>query len=174
MIIVKKLTTRKEMTDFVKFPFRLYKNSKTWIPPIIKEELNLFDPKKNPAFENAQADFYLAYNQQNEIIGRIAVIVNNYEINIQGIKKIRFGWLDMIDDVQVTKALLQKVEEKACEYNLNYMEGPMGFSNMDKVGVQTSGFEYMGNMATWTNYARDYAEALVGCQAISAFFRGCR
>ncbi|GIZ15909.1 GNAT family N-acetyltransferase [Capnocytophaga catalasegens] len=162
MIIVKKLTTRKEMIDFVKFPFKLYKNSKTWIPPIIEEELNYLDSKKNPVFENAQADFYLAYNEQKEIVGRIAVIINHYEVEVQGVKKVRFGWFDIIDDLQVTKALLQKVEEKARKHNLDYMEGPMGFSNMDKVGVQTSGFEHMGNMVTWTNfpYYKEHFETL--------------
>lgn len=162
MITIKKLTTQKELIEFVKFPFSLYKDSKTWIPPIIKEEVKTFDPKYNPAFENAQADFYLAYNSENKPVGRIAVIVNQYEIAHQGIKKVRFGWFDVIDDVQVTKALLSKAEEKAKELSLSYIEGPMGFSNLDKVGVQTSGYEYIGGMMTWTNfpYYKTHFEAL--------------
>lgn len=162
MIVVKKITTQKEFVDFVKFPFTLYKESKTWVPPIIKDEINWFDPTKNPAFENASADFYLAYNTNNQIVGRIAVIVNHYEVNVQGIKKVRFGWLDMIDDLQVTKALLQKAEEKARELSLSYIEGPMGFSNLDKVGIQTSGYQHIGCMVTWTNhpYYQTHLEAL--------------
>lgn len=162
MITVKKLTTRKELTDFVKFPFSLYKDSKTWVPPIIKDEVNTFLPEYNPAFENAEADFYLAYNTDNKPVGRIAIIVNNYEVNVQGIKKVRFGWFDVIDDLEVTKALLQKAYEKARELSLSYIEGPMGFSNLDKVGVQTSGYEHLGGMATWTNfpYYKTHFEAL--------------
>ena len=138
------------MKEFVKFPFSLYKNSKTWVPPIIKDELATLDVKKNPAFENAEAEFFLAY-KNNTIVGRIAVIINKYEVE-QGVKKVRFGWLDMIDDIQVTQALLEKVEEKAKQRGLEYIEGPMGFSNMDKVGVQTAGYEEVGSMMTWTNY----------------------
>lgn len=138
------------MKDFVKFPFSLYKNSKTWVSPIIKDELATFDASKNPAFENAEAEFFLAY-KNNIVVGRIAVIINKYELE-KGIKKVRFGWLDMIDDVEVTRALLQKAEEKAKELHLEYIEGPMGFSNMDKVGVQTEGYEEVGSMVTWTNF----------------------
>ena len=119
MISVKKISTPKEMKEFVKFPFSLYKNSKTWVPPIIKDELATLDVKKNPAFENAEAEFFLAY-KNNTIVGRIAVIINKYEIE-QGVKKVRFGWLDMIDDIQVTQALLEKVEEKAKQRGLEYI-----------------------------------------------------
>ncbi|EGD34057.1 N-acetyltransferase [Capnocytophaga sp. oral taxon 338] len=151
MITVKKINSKKGMLDFVKFPFSLYKNSKTWVPPLISEELTTFDPEKNPAFENCEATFYLAYNDEHIVVGRIAVIINHYEIN-RGVRKVRFGWLDMIDNIEVTDALLKKALDKAYELGLDYVEGPMGFSNMDKVGIQTFGFEHIGSMITWTNY----------------------
>ena len=151
MITVKKINSKKGMLDFVKFPFSLYKNSKTWVPPLISEELATFDPEKNPAFENCEATFYLAYNDEHIVVGRIAVIINHYEIN-RGVRKVRFGWLDMIDNIEVTDALLKKALDKAYELGLDYVEGPMGFSNMDKVGIQTFGFEHIGSMITWTNY----------------------
>ncbi|MEB3004795.1 GTP cyclohydrolase [Capnocytophaga sp. G2] len=151
MITIKKINSKKGMLDFVKFPFSLYKNSKTWVPPLISEELTTFDPEKNPAFENCEATFYLAYNDEHIVVGRIAVIINHYEIN-RGVRKVRFGWLDMIDNIEVTDALLKKALDKAYELGLDYVEGPMGFSNMDKVGIQTFGFEHIGSMITWTNY----------------------
>ncbi len=151
MITVKKVEDKKGMFDFVKFPFSLYKDSKTWVPPLISDELDTLDPEKNPAFENCEATFYLAYDKQQTIVGRIAVIVNHYEIN-RGVRKVRFGWLDMIDDIAVTDALLKKALDKAQELGLEYAEGPMGFSNMDKVGVQTYGYDHIGGMITWTNY----------------------
>jgi len=151
MITVKKINSKKGMLDFVKFPFSLYKNSKTWVPPLISEELTTFDSEKNPAFENCEATFYLAYNDEHIVVGRIAVIINHYEIN-RGVRKVRFGWLDMIDNIEVTDALLKKALDKAYELGLDYVEGPMGFSNMDKVGIQTFGFEHIGSMITWTNY----------------------
>jgi GNAT superfamily N-acetyltransferase len=151
MIIIKEAITKKEMTDYVKFPFSLYKNHKYWVPPLINDELETFDKTKNPAFDNAEAYFYLAY-QNDKIVGRIAAIINWEEVNNQQKKKVRFGWWDVIDDVEVTKALLEKVYELGKKNNLEYVEGPMGFSNLDKVGVLTDGYDEIGSMITWYNY----------------------
>ncbi|GIZ10519.1 GTP cyclohydrolase [Flavobacterium sp. UMI-01] len=151
MITIKEAKTKKELTDYIKFPFALYKNNPYWVPPIIADELETFDKTKNPAFENAEAYFYLAY-KNNEIVGRIAAIVNWQEVNTQQKKKVRFGWFDVIDDINVTKALLEKVYELGRKNALEYVEGPMGFSNLDKVGVLTEGFNELGTMVTWYNH----------------------
>ena len=151
MITIKEASTKKEMTEFVKFPFSLYKDNKYWVPPIIADELASFDKTKNPAFESAEAYFYLAY-KNNEIVGRIAAIINWGEVNNQHKKKVRFGWFDVIDDIEVTKALLEKAYELGRKNNLEHVEGPMGFSNLDKVGVLTEGFNEMGTMITWYNH----------------------
>lgn len=160
-ILVKEIHSKTDLTTFVKFPFKLYKNNPYWVPPIISEELASFDKTKNPVFDNAQAFFYLAYNAKNEIVGRVAAIINRHDLS-QNNPKIRFGWLDMIDDENVTKALLEKVAEKGCEHRLSYMEGPMGFSNMDKVGVLTEGFDHLANMMTWYHfpYYKEHLEKL--------------
>jgi len=152
MITIKEAITKKEMTEFVKFPFSLYKDNKYWVPPIIADELESFDKTKNPVFENAEAYFYLAY-KNNEIVGRISAIINWGEVNDQQKKKVRFGWFDVIDDIEVTKALLEKVYELGRKNNLEHVEGPMGFSNLDKVGVLTEGFDQMGTMITWYNHS---------------------
>ena len=85
---------------------------------------------------NAEATYFLAY-KEGKIVGRIAVIINHIEINELRKKKVRFGWLDMIDDIAVTKALLQKAYDIGKENNLEYAEGPVGFSNMEKAGILT-------------------------------------
>ncbi|MGY0426188.1 MAG: GTP cyclohydrolase, partial [Polaribacter sp.] len=105
MITLKKKTTKKEMKEFVTFPFSLYKNNKYWVPSIIKEEIENFNSEKNPVFENADAQFFIAL-KNNEIVGRIAAIINWFEVEKQQIKKMRFGWFDVIDNVKVTKVLL--------------------------------------------------------------------
>jgi hypothetical protein len=151
MISIKEAITKKEMTAFVKFPFSLYKDNKNWVPPIIADEVASFDRTKNPAFESAEATFYLAY-KNNEIVGRIAAIINWGEVNNQNKRKVRFGWFDVIDDIEVTKALLEKVYELGRKNNLDHVEGPMGFSNLDKVGVLTEGYDEMGTMITWYNH----------------------
>ncbi len=161
MITIKEAITKKEMTDFVKFSFTLYKDNPYWVPPIISEELESFDRTKNPAFQSAEATFYLAY-KDGEIVGKVAAIINWDEVNNQKKKKVRFGWFDVIDDIEVTKALLEKVYELGRKNGLEYAEGPIGFSNLDKVGVLTYGFDQISTMITWYNhpYYMDHFEKL--------------
>ena len=156
MITIKEVSTKKELKTFVKFPFKLYKGSSSWVPPIIAEEIRTLDKTVNPVFKDAEARYFLAY-KNNEIVGRIAAIINWLEVNGQNEKKMRFGWFDVIDDVEVTKLLLDKVHEIGKENNLEHVEGPVGFSNLDKVGVLTDGFNELGSMITWHNYPY-YAE----------------
>jgi GNAT superfamily N-acetyltransferase len=151
MITIIEANTKSLIKDFVKFPFTLYKDNPYWVPPLIQDEMETFDKTKNPAFSNAEAYFYLAY-KDNKIAGRIAAIINWDEVNNQEKKKVRFGWWEVIDDIEVTKALLEKVYELGRKNNLEYAEGPMGFSNLDKVGVVTEGFNEIGSMITWYNY----------------------
>jgi GNAT superfamily N-acetyltransferase len=161
MIEIKEVTTKSGMKDFVKFPFEIYKGSPYWVPPIIADEVDSFDKTKNPVFEHADGRYFLAY-KNNKIVGRIAVLLNWQEIKKQGIKKVRFGWYDVIDDLEVSQKLIEKVAEIGRDNNLEYMEGPMGFSNMDKVGVLTYGYDHIGTMITWYNhpYYVQHLEAL--------------
>lgn len=156
MITTQLISSKSDLKKFVTFPFKLYKDCKYWVPPLIKDEMETLDKAKNPVFKNAESWYYLAY-KNNKVVGRIAVILNHLEINEQGKKKIRFGWLDMVDDIEVTKALLERVYEKGREHNLEYTEGPVGFSNMEKAGILTMGFNEMNTMITWYHYPY-YAE----------------
>ncbi|WP_299229263.1 GTP cyclohydrolase [uncultured Psychroserpens sp.] len=151
MITVKEIHSKKELKQFVKFPFNLYKDSKYWVPPIISQELQTFDKKKNPIFKDAEARFFLAY-KNDEIVGRIAAIINWLEVKEQNQKKMRFGWFDFIDDFDVSRALLEQVEAIGKSNQLEYTEGPVGFSNLDKVGVMTEGFDSIAPMITWYNH----------------------
>jgi hypothetical protein len=110
MITVEEVSNKKQLVQFVRFPFKLYKECPYWVPPLTKDELETLDKTKNPVFKNAEATYYLAYKDR-VLVGRIAVILNHLEINEIGKKKVRFGWLDMIDDINVTKALLEKAYE---------------------------------------------------------------
>jgi GNAT superfamily N-acetyltransferase len=148
MITIKEAKTKKEITEFVKFPFKLFQDNPYWIPPLISEEVESFDKQKNPAFETAEAYFYLAY-KNGKSVGRISAIINWTEVNDQQKRKVRFGWFDTIDDIEVTKALLEKAYELGRKHHLDNVEGPMGFSNLDKVGVLTEGFDELGTMITW-------------------------
>lgn len=153
MIEVRELTTPSELRAFVTFPFSLFKGNSCWVPPIINDELEVFDREKNPVFENAEIRFFMAWSD-GIAVGRVAAIFNWIEIRQQKKAKIRFGWFDAIDDVRVTEALLGKVVQLGREKNLEYMEGPVGFSNMDKAGLLTEGFDQPGTMITW--YSKPY------------------
>ncbi len=161
MIEIKEIHSKKDLKKFVKFPFSLYKDSKSWVPPIISEEINTFDKAVNPVFDNAVGHFFLAY-KNGKIVGRIAALINWIEVKEQGIKKMRFGWFDVIDDIEVSRALLNKVNEIGKSHELEFIEGPIGFSNLDKVGVVYEGNDHIGSMITWENhrYYVDHLEAL--------------
>ena len=151
MISIEELHGKKALETFIRFPFELYKGNKYWVPPIIADELDFFDPEINPVFEHAEARYFIA-RKDHRIVGRIAAIINRLEINEQGVPKMRFGWFDFIDDYEVSKALLDEVVEIGKKEQLSFIEGPVGFSNMDKVGVLTEGFERIGTMISWYNH----------------------
>ena len=161
MITIKEVSSKSDLKKFVTFPFLLYKDSKYWVPPIINDELASFDKTKNPVFKDAEAWFFLAY-ENDKIVGRVAAIINRLEVGQQNIKKMRFGWFDFVDNTSVSEALLQKVKEIGTKNSLAYMEGPVGFSNLDKVGVLVEGFDHIGTMITWYNhpYYKEHYERL--------------
>lgn len=161
MISITEAKSKKELTEYIKFSFKLYKDNPYWIPPLISDELNSFDRDINPIFQSAEAHFYLAW-RDGKIVGKIAAIINKDEVEILKKNKVRFGWFDVIDDIEVTKALLEKVYELGRKHKMDHVEGPMGFSNLDKVGVLTKGFDQIGTMITWYNndYYMKHFEAL--------------
>ena len=152
MIKIITVKNSKQVKNFVMFPFKLYKDCEYWVPPIIKEEIEAMDTSKNPVFKNAEAEFYLAYDEQENIVGRIAAIVNWVEIKDQKKNKLRFGWYDTIDNIDVSKKLIEKVLEFGKERKLEFIEGPVGFSNMDKAGLLTYGYDELNTMITWYHY----------------------
>lgn len=151
MITIVEANNKKLLKEYVTFPFKLYKDNKYWVPPLITDELATFNKDENPAFKSAEAYSYLAY-KNNQIVGRITAIINWDEVNQLDKKKVRFGWFDVIDDIEVTKALLNKVYELGKTNNMDHIEGPMGFSNLDKVGCLTEGFDQLSTAIGWYNY----------------------
>ncbi|MEO2148229.1 MAG: GTP cyclohydrolase, partial [Flavobacteriaceae bacterium] len=151
-INIKEIESKEDLKKFVMFPFDLYKDSKYWVAPIIKEELEILDKEINPVFKNADANYFLAYIN-GKIVGRIAALINWIEVNEIKRKKVRFGWFDFVDDKNVSKALLEKVIEIGKKNNLELIEGPVGFSNMDKAGMLIKGFEKKNTMITLYNYS---------------------
>ena len=144
------ISSRNDLKRFVTFPFTLYRDNPYWTPPIIEEEIDTLDPDVNPVFEEAIARYFLAY-KNNTIVGRVAVMINWTEVKQLKKSKVRFGWFDVVDDIDVTAALMKKVHEVGHDNGLEYVEGPVGFSNMDKAGMLVEGFEESNTMITWYN-----------------------
>ena len=149
-IIIKEAKTKEDYLAFVKFPFALNKGNTYWVPPLIKDEIETIDPELNPVYQNANARFFLAFID-GKIVGRIAAIINWIEIKEIKKSKVRFGWFDVIDDLKVTKLLIDSVIEFGKEHNLKTIEGPVGFSNLDKAGLLIEGFKERNTMITLYN-----------------------
>ncbi|MGB0315818.1 MAG: GTP cyclohydrolase [Flavobacteriaceae bacterium] len=147
---IKVVNTPQDYKAFVTFPFKLYKDNPYWVPPLIKEELATLNPTVNPVYKNASAQFFLAY-KGTEIVGRVGALVNWLEVNELNKRKVRFGWFDVIDDPKVTALLMQEVKAFGKSHQLEYIEGPMGFSNLDKAGLLIDGFEEPNTMITLYN-----------------------
>ena len=151
MIEIVEVTSRQQFGAFFQFPFDLYRNCLQWVPPITKEEIDIFDPQKNAVFEHAMARLFLA-KKKEKVVGRIAAMINWVEIEELKKTKVRFGWYDTIDDLEVSQKLIEAVEGVAIAEGMTYIEGPMGFSNMDKAGLLVHGYEHMNTMITWYHY----------------------
>jgi len=160
-IQVKEVQSEKELDTFIKFPMNLYKDNPYYVPPFIKDEKQSMSKEHNPIFKDAEARIFLAY-KDNKVVGRIAAIINWKEVKEQGKSKMRFGWFDTIDDIDVTTALLEKINEIGKEKGLEYMEGPVGFSNLDKAGLLTFGFDKLATMVGLYNspYYAEHFEKL--------------
>ena len=150
-INVKEVKTREQLMGFIKFPMGLYKNNKNFVPPLINDEKDIWDPRENAALSYSEAKQFLAYKEE-EIVGRIAVMINHKEADELGIRKVRFGWIDFIDDEAVSKALIDTAINYAREKGLRKIEGPMGFTNLDKAGMLTLGFDRLATMIGIYNY----------------------
>ncbi|MDO3424012.1 GNAT family N-acetyltransferase [Chryseobacterium sp. APV1] len=141
-----------QLKQFVRFPMDLYKNNPYYVPALINDEIKIWSTKENPALQYSEAKQFLAY-QNNKIVGRIALMINHKEERELGIKKVRFGWIDFIDDEKVSQALIGKAVEYAKEKNIGKIEGPMGFTNLDKAGMLTLGFDKLATMIGIYNHA---------------------
>lgn len=141
-----------QLKQFVRFPMDLYKNNPYYVPALINDEIKIWSTKENPALQYSEAKQFLAY-QNNKIVGRIALMINHKEERELGIKKVRFGWIDFIDDEKVSQALIRKAVEYAKEKNIRKIEGPMGFTNLDKAGMLTLGFDKLATMIGIYNHA---------------------
>ena len=150
-ITIKKVTNKSELKKFIRLNYELYKNNPYSVPDLYDDMLNTFNKKKNAAFEFCDADYFLAY-KDNELVGRVAAIINRKANSVWNKKEVRFGWIDFIDDQEVSGALIKAVEEWGKERGMEYIQGPLGFTDFDAEGMLVEGFDQLSTMATTYNY----------------------
>ena len=163
LIEIKKVENKKDLKTFIDFHYDLYEGNEYDVPNLFSDEMNTLSKDKNAAFEFCEAEYYLAY-KDGKLAGRVAAIINHKANNKWGKKSVRFGWIDFIDDREVSKALLDAVEKYGREKGMEDVVGPLGFTDMDPEGMLVWGFDQLGTMPTIYNYAYypEHIEALEG------------
>ena len=163
LIEIKKVENKKDLKTFIDFHYDLYEGNEYDVPNLFSDEMNTLRKDKNAAFEFCEAEYYLAY-KDGKLAGRVAAIINHKANSKWGKKSVRFGWIDFIDDREVSKALLDAVEKYGREKGMEDVVGPLGFTDMDPEGMLVWGFDQLGTMPTIYNYAYypEHIEALEG------------
>ena len=163
LIEIKKVENKKDLKTFIDFHYDLYEGNEYDVPNLFSDEMNTLSKDKNAAVEFCEAEYYLAY-KDGKLAGRVAAIINHKANSKWGKKSVRFGWIDFIDDREVSKALLDAVEKYGREKGMEDVVGPLGFTDMDPEGMLVWGFDQLGTMPTIYNYAYypEHIEALEG------------
>lgn len=143
MIQIREVTTKKDLKTFAHFPNVLYKDNPYYVPQIEKMDRDSLNPEKNHAFEVCEGKYWLACNERGEVLGRVAGIINHRYNEKTGEKTCRFGFVDFVDDVEVSKALMAMVEQYAKEKGMDTVSGPMGFLEFDAAGILVEGFDQL-------------------------------
>lgn len=150
-IQIKRVETKKDLKRFIEFHYDLYKGNPYDVPNLYSDEVNTLSKNKNAAFDFCEAEYYLAL-KEGKIVGRVAAIINHKANEKWKKKDVRFGWIDFIDDIEVSHALFKAVEEYGRKKGMDDIVGPLGFTDMDPEGMLTWGFDKLGTMATIYNY----------------------
>lgn len=141
---------KKDLGRFINVPFIIYKDSKYWVPPLVSEDFETLGPE-NPALEYCEARLFIALKEDRPV-GRIVGIINHKYIDKWENKYARFGWVEFIDDREVSSALFTAVEKWAREKGMSAVHGPLGFTDMDPEGILIWGFDEMGTLPMIYNH----------------------
>lgn len=143
--------TTANLRRFTQFQIDLYKGNPWFVPPLILDDINTLNPKENPAFDFCEAAYFMAY-RDGKPVGRIAAIINRQVNEKQGEKVCRFGFVDFIDDREVSAALFKAAEDWGRSKGMATLVGPLGFTDLDHEGMLVDGFDELSTMATIYNY----------------------
>ena len=139
-LTIKRVTTRKELKSFIRFNYDLYKDCPYAVPDFMEDTLDTFDRKKNAAFEFCEAEYFMAF-RDGKMVGKVAAIINNRANETWNTRIVRFGWIDFVDDMEVSRALLEAVADWGKERGMDEIAGPLGFTDLDPEGLLFEGYE---------------------------------
>lgn len=139
-VTIRPVRTRRELKRFVKVPFHLHRDSPQWVPPLIFDRMQFLNRAKNPYFEHAEAEYFLA-ERDGEPVGRITAQVDERWDEHQGGSDGMFGFFETVDDAEVARALLGAAEEWLGERGRMRLLGPMDFTTNDELGILIEGYE---------------------------------
>ncbi len=134
------VNSKRDRERFIKMVWPLYKDYPNWVPPLLLDRRMILDTKKNPFYQHAEIQLFLAYNN-NEIVGRIAAILNHNHNSFHNENVGFFGFFESINDQTVATALIEKVKEWLAEKGADTIRGPMNPSTNDDLGVLVEGFD---------------------------------
>ena len=143
--------TRKEIKKFSMFSTNMYKDNKYYVPDLLMDNLDTFNPAKNPASEFCDSKLFMAY-RDGKAVGRVAGIINRVVNEKCNEKNVRFGFIDFVDDEEVSAALMAAVEDWGRSQGMDHIVGPLGFTDMDPEGMLIEGFDQVSTMATIYNH----------------------
>ena len=152
-ITIKRVESKRDLKRFIELHYDLYAGNPYDVPNLFNDEMKTLSKDKNAAFEFCEAEYFMAYNAEHQMVGRVAAIINHRANKRWGRLCVRFGWIDFIDDINVSRALLQAVEDYGRSKGMNEMIGPLGFTDLDPEGMLTWGFDQLGTMPTIYNYS---------------------
>jgi len=150
-VTIKTVHSRADLRNFVKFPLHLYKDCPYYVPGLFMDEMGTLDPKKNPMGKYARWELFLAY-KDGQIAGRVAAIINEIANRDWNHAEVRFGWIDFIDDKEVSRALIEAVAAFGKQHGMTTISGPLGFTDFDNEGCVVEGFDDISSYALRFNY----------------------
>ena len=150
-VTIKTVTTKRDLKSFVRFANRLYKGNRYYVPSMPLDDMNTLSRNRNAAFEFCDVELYLAY-KDGKLAGRVAAILNHKANAAWNVQQVRFGWIDFIDDIEVSSALLAAVEAFGKARGMKQIVGPLGFTDFDPEGMLVEGFDRLSTMALIYNY----------------------
>lgn len=151
MITIRQVEGKRDLYAFIRFNYELYKGNPYAVPDLVPDLQATFDRKKNAAFEFCEAELFLAYREK-KLVGRVAAIINHKANKTWQVRNVRFGWIDFVDDPEVSEALLDAVAQWGRERGMDKIVGPLGFTDMDPEGMLTDGYDQLSTMSTIYNY----------------------